>query len=339
MSGIRMAAEMAEQPDVLRRLVELRADLVRRLRASVPEKVAGIVVIARGSSDHAAVFGRYVLEMVAGRPVTLAAPSLHTVYDVRVDYTGYLAVAASQSGRTPEIVSVLEMARRAGATGVAITNNPRSPLAAAADAVIDLAAGEEQAVPATKTFLAQLAAFALLAEALGEVPWKKGDWQRVPDIVEAVLADPRAARETAAAIEGEGLISVARGFLYAVALEAALKIKETSGLLAQGYSAADLRHGPFAVVERGFPVLAFTARGPAATDMADLVQRLLNRGARVFEAREDKKANLPILPGLSEPFTTFPMAVRAQQVAHALALQRGVDPDSPLGLSKVTYTT
>lgn len=334
-----MAAEMAEQPEVLRRLIELRGDLVRRLRASVPEKIAGIVIIARGSSDHAAVFGRYVLEMVAGRPVTLAAPSLHTLYGSRVDYTGYLAVAASQSGRTPEIVSVLEMARRAGGRAVAITNDPGSPLASAADVVIDLHAGDEQAVPATKTFVAQLAAFALLAEALGETPWSEGDWQRVPDIVEAVLADPEPAQETAAAIEGEGLISVARGFLYTVALEAALKVKETAGLLAQGYSAADLRHGPVAVVEQGFPVLAFTAAGPAATDMAGLIRRLLDRGAHVFEAREDEEANLPILPGLSESFTTMPMAVRAQQVAHALALQRGVDPDTPFGLSKVTYTT
>lgn len=334
-----MSAEMAEQPAVLSGLAERRSDLVRDLRAVVPDDFVGVVLIARGSSDHAAVYGRYVLEVAGGRPVGLAAPSLYTLYGARVDYRGYLAVAVSQSGRTPEIVSVLERARAAGARTVGITNDPGSPLALAADVVVDLGAGEEKAVPATKTFTAQLAGFAMLAEALGEVPWREKDWGRLPPAVEAVLADHEPARDVAAAIEGEGLITVARGYLYGVALEAALKIKETSGLLAEGYSAADLRHGPVAVVERGFPVLAFSAGGVAARDMAELVQMLIERGARVFEARQDEEAELPVPPDPSEPLAAIPMAVRAQQVAHAVAMHRGQDPDGPAGLSKVTYTS
>lgn len=334
-----MAAEMAEQPAVLARLIARRKELHERVGSVAPDDPFGIVLIARGSSDNAAIYGRYVLEAVAGRPVALAAPSLHTIYESKTDYRGYLAVGVSQSGRTPEIVTVLKRAGEAGARTIAITNDRESPLAEAADAVIDLQAGEERAVPATKTFTAQVAAFAVLAEALGEAPWSDEDWKRLPRAVEQVLSDEEPARVVATELlGGEGLITVARGYVFCVALEAALKIKETSGVLAQGYSAADLRHGPMAVVEQGLPVLAFTAAGPAAPDMADLVRALRDREAMVFEVRQDPEADLPVPPGLAEPLAVIPMAVRAQQVSHSLALERGLDPDRPLGLAKVTAT-
>jgi len=335
-----MAADMAEQPAVLAGLIGRRADILSRLRKVAPPHLTGVVLVARGSSDHAAVFGRYVVEAACGRPVALAAPSLHTLYGVHVDYRGYLAVAVSQSGRTPEIVAVLRAARDAGARTVAITNEEESPLASVAEAIVDLGAGEELAVPATKTFTAQVAAFAILAEALGEVPWKEEEWRRLPALVGEVLDDPQPGRGVAAAIgDASGLITVGRGYLYAVALESALKLKEAAGILAQGYSAADLRHGPLTVVERGFPVMSFIARGPAEADMNDLIGTLRGREAMVFRVAEDPAAELPIPPGIREPLLTIPMAVRAQQVAHGLALHRGVDPDAPPGLSKVTMTT
>jgi glutamine---fructose-6-phosphate transaminase (isomerizing) len=339
-NGTKMAAEMAEQPAVLADLIGRRGNLLSRLREAAPARPAGVLLVARGSSDHAAVFGRYVLEAACGRPVALAAPSLQTLYGVRVDYRGYLAVAVSQSGRTPEIVAVLRAARDAGARTVAITNDTESPLAGVAEAVIELGAGEELAVPATKTFTAQIAAFAILAEALGDFPWGEEEWSRLPDLVEEVLGNPEPSRSVAAAIgEAHGLITVGRGYLYAVALEASLKLKETAGILAQGYSAADLRHGPLTVVERGFPVLSFVARGPAEADMNDLIRTLRGREARVFLVAEDPAAEVPVPPGIHEPLVAIPMAVRAQQVAHALALHRGLDPDAPPGLSKVTLTT
>lgn len=337
-AGELMAAETAEQPAVLGRLLGQRPDLVARIRAVLPEPLGGVVLIARGSSDHAAVFGRYVLEAACGRPVALAAPSLHTLYGAAVDYGGYLAVGISQSGRTPEIVAVLERARAAGARTVAVTNEGDSPLAAAADAVVDLGAGEERAIPATKTFTAELAAFAVLAEAVGEVPWAAAA-ARLPESVEAVLGDPWSAAAVAEQIgEAEGLLTVGRGYLYAVALEAALKLKETTGVLAQGYSAADLLHGPVAAVERGLPVLAFVAEGPARESMAEVVGELRARRARVFVAGDRPDADLPVPDGVPEPLVAVPAAVRAQQVAHALALHRGLDPDRPPGLSKVTST-
>lgn len=339
MTGSVMAGEMAEQPAVVENLIGRRGELHELVRSVVPENPVGIVLIARGSSDNAAIYGRYVLEAATGLPVALAAPSLHTIYSVKPAYRDYLAVGVSQSGRTPEIVAVVERARAAGAHTIAITNDPHSPLAEAAEAIIELGAGEERAIPATKTFTAQVAAFAVLAEALGEVPWNDGDWARLPGAVQEVLGDPEPAHTIATALlTSEGLIAVARGYLYCVALEAALKIKETSGLLAQGYSAADLRHGPMAMVERGLPVLAFTAAGPARTDMADLVRALGERGASVFEVRDDPRADLPVPAGIAEPLAAIPMAVRAQQVSHALALERGVDPDQPVGLAKVTAT-
>ena len=338
MSGTRMAGEMAEQPEVLSGLAARREDLRDAIRAVIPAPLAGIVLIARGSSDHAAVYGRYVLEAAAGRPVALAAPSLHTLYGVTVDYDGYLAVAVSQSGRTPEIVTVLARASAAGARTIAITNDVSSPLGQQADALLDLHAGEERAVPATKTFTAQVAAFAILAEALGEVPWGEEDWGSLPDSVRWVLGDEEPPHAVARGIgEADGLITVGRGYVFAIALEVALKLKEATGLPAQGYSAADLRHGAIAVVERGFPVLALSPAGPAEGDVAELVEELKARGAKVFLAA-DGRGDLPVRPGLAEPLQAIPLAVRGQQVAHRLALLRGLNPDAPPGLSKVTMT-
>jgi len=337
--GRLMAAEMAAQPSVLAALDHRRSLLIERVRAVLPSPHIGTVLVARGSSDNAAVFGRYVLELAGRRPVALAAPSLHTLYGARTRAGGYLAVAVSQSGRTPEIVTTLRRLRRAGAVAVAITNEPDSQLGAAADAVVDLGAGAEEAVPATKTFTAQVAAFAILAEALGPVPWSHEDWAALPSAVSAVLDDPTPAQTAAAALEGApGVIAVGRGLWYGTALEAALKLRETTGMLAEGYSAADLRHGPIAVVEQAFPVLAFCPPGPTAADMAELVALLRQRGAHVLTVSQAADAALGLPGGLAEAMLAIPASVRAQQVALAASRARGLDPDAPAGLTKVTAT-
>lgn len=338
MAGERMLAEMSEQPRVLASIADRRADLAAAVRAIVPRDLAGIVLIARGSSDNAAIFGRYAFELACGRPVALAAPSLHTLYGARSDYRGYLAIAVSQSGRTPEIVTLLEAASRAGAATIALTNDAASPLAASAGLAIDLGAGAEIAVPATKTFTAQVATFAVIAEALGAVPWGDGDWAALPGAVSTVLADTSAPDRVAAAIrDARGLITVGRGFLFPIALEAALKLKETAFLLAEGYSAADLLHGPVAVVHHGFPVLAFAGEGPTRASMVELVAELRARGGEVAVVGPGD-ADLPVPTGIAEALATIPAAVRAQQVARALTLLRGLDPDAPVGLTKITLT-
>jgi glutamine---fructose-6-phosphate transaminase (isomerizing) len=338
--GRLMRAEMAEQPGILAALAHRRADVIDQMRAVLPDRPAGIVLLARGSSDNAAVYGRYVLESAARRPVALAAPSLHTLYGVETDYDGYVVVAISQSGRTPEIVDVVERMRTAGACAIAVTNEGDSPLARAAHATLELGAGEERAVPATKTFTAQLAAFAILAEAFGTVPWTTADWDALPVAAASVLADEQPAHAATAQIgEARGLVAVARGFLYCVALEAALKVKETTSLLADGYSAADFRHGPIAVSGRGLPVLAFSVAGPAALDVAALAVEVRDRGGRVITIGDADGSDLTLPRDVPEGLAPIPAALRAQQVALGLALRLGIDPDAPFGLSKVTATT
>jgi glutamine---fructose-6-phosphate transaminase (isomerizing) len=331
-----MERDMAAQPAVLAALAGRRDEIVESLAGPAP---SGIVIVARGSSDHAGIFGRYLLEAVTGLPVALAAPSLQTLYGVRPRVDGWLAIGVSQSGRTPEIATVLERYREAGARAVAVTNDPDSPLARGASVHVALGAGEERAVPATKTFVAQLAAMALIAEALGSVPFGPGDWDRLPGTVEEVLGDATPAERVAVQLErAEELACVGRGYLMCVALEAALKLREAAGLRAEGWSAADFRHGPLTVVGPALPTLAVSATGPAAADVAELVEQLARGGAPVLRMSDDPGASLPFPSGLPEPLAAIPATVRAQQLALALARRRGVDPDRPPGLSKVTRT-
>jgi glucosamine--fructose-6-phosphate aminotransferase (isomerizing) len=335
--GERMVVDMAAQPNVLRALTARRAEVIGSLRGPRP---AGVVIVARGSSDYAAIFGRYLLEAATGRPVALAAASLQTLYGVELHLSGWLAVGISQSGRTPEIATVLDRYRRAGARTVAVTNEPGSPLASAASVSIPLGAGEEGAVPATKTFTAQLAAMALLAEALGPVAWGAGDWRRLPELVEEVLADPGPAERAAAALgDAHELVAVGRGYLMCVALEAALKLREATGVRAEGWSVADFRHGPVTVARGDLPLLAVSASGPAAADVEELAVELERAGTPVLTLADRPDAELPYPGGLAEPLCALPATVRAQQLALALARRRELDPDEPPRLRKVTPTT
>lgn len=334
-----MDAEMREQPERLAALIERSDEIASSVRSVVPDVFAGVTVVARGSSDHAAVFGRYLVETASGKPVSMAAPSLHTLYDIRADYGGQLVLAVSQSGSTPEIVTTLRKLCAAGGRGVAITNDPASELARAAEAVLDLGVGEERAVPATKTVTAQLVAFALVARALGEVPFSADELARVPSWVGDVLDDPDPVEPAAAALEGcTRLVVVARGYLYGAALEAALKIKETCSLLADGYSSADLRHGPIAAVTEGIPVIVLDVPGPPHEDVSALSSELCERGAHVCVIGSVAGADIPLPADMPEALAPIAAVVRAQQLARSLSLRMGFDPDAPAGLSKVTAT-
>ncbi len=334
-----MAEEMVEQPARLQSLIGRFEAIAERVRAVVPAPLTGITIVARGSSDNAAVYGRYLLEAATGRPVSLAAPSLHTLYDVEVDYRGQLAIAVSQSGATPEIVQTLQALQAGGATGLAITNDPGSALAKAAHATLELEMGRERAVPATKTVTGQLVAVGIIAAALGRVPFGRDELDAVPGWVQGVLDDPAPA---AAAAEGladaSQLIIVARGYLFAAALETALKIKETCSVFAVGYSAADLRHGPIAAVTHGLPVVALCSPGPALSDVMSLVDELRTRQASVLVVGSGPDADVSLPPDVPEPLSPILAVVRGQQLAHDLAIALGVDPDRPAGLTKVTPT-
>lgn len=341
--GKLMLDEMGEQPRVLGALAARRGALADEVRGALGGTApVGIVLVARGSSDNAAVFGRYVLELATRRPVALAAPSLVTRYGVEDRLDGWLAVGVSQSGKTPEIVTVLERYGAAGATTVAITNDRDSPLAGVAGATIDTAAGAERAVPATKTVTSQFAAFAVLAEALAVDPqallWDAGAWDALPGAVAALLADDAPVARAAAAIEADttGLVVIARGLLLGAALESALKVKETTGILAEGASAADFLHGPIAVVRRSLPVLTLSAGGPGAADVAEFADAARARDGRVLTIAPD--GDLPIDAALGDGLSSITAIVRAQQFARAVSIRRGIDPDAPFGLSKVTIT-
>jgi glucosamine--fructose-6-phosphate aminotransferase (isomerizing) len=339
MTGARMAAEMREQPARLGELIGRFDTVTEQLQHLAPDPLAGITIVARGSSDNAAVYGRYLLEAATGKPVSLAAPSLHTLYDVEVDYSGQLAIAVSQSGATPEIVRTLQALQDAGARGLAITNDAESALALAADRSLALELGAERAVPATKTVTGQLVALALVASALGRAPFTRAELDAIPRAVQEVLDDPEPAAAAARDLADAGqLVVVARGYLYAAALETALKIKETCSLFADGYSAADLRHGPIAAVTRGLPVVAMCAPGPALADVESLVNELRGRGANVLVVGSLAGADVPLPGGVPEPLAPIVAVVRGQQLAYELALALGFDPDSPEGLTKVTQT-
>jgi glucosamine--fructose-6-phosphate aminotransferase (isomerizing) len=339
MNGQVMAAEMADQPRVLERLLARREVVAAEVQAVLPDQLAGITLVARGSSDNAALYGRYLFEITSQRPAGLAAPSIQTLYQAHVDYTGYLAIGISQSGQTPEIVRVLRRMREQGARTVAVVNSAASELAGAADVTIELGAGAELAVPATKTFTATLLGLALMAYALGEVPWVEADLAALPDQMAALLDDPGCADIVAADFDGSDRVVVTgRGLLLVAALETALKIRETSGIFGEGISPADLRHGPIAAVGQGFPVLAFASDQVGAADAADLETTLRQRGARVHAIAPAGDASCRLPEHVPDALLPLLAVIRGQQVAAAIARRRHLDPDAPASLSKVTLT-
>jgi glucosamine--fructose-6-phosphate aminotransferase (isomerizing) len=334
-----MAAEMAEQPDRLASLIQRRSAIGEDVRSLFAPCLAGTVIVARGSSDHAATCGRYLLELATLRPVASASPSVHLIYGAEVDFSGYVVIAVSQSGQTPEITSVLQRCSRGGARTIAITNDAESPLAAVADVVIALGVGEEKAVPATKTVTAEVAAFAMIADAIGDIGIDESAWAALPHQVQSVLRDDGPCRAIADWLSGaDRLATVARGLLFGAAAESALKIQETTGTMATGFSSADLRHGPIAIVSTGTPILAFAHPGPAAADIEELVDALRSRGANLRLLGPVEGSDADWDGSMPEALAPIAAVVRGQQIALALARLRGLDPDVPPGLTKVTIT-
>ncbi len=335
-----MEAEIAEQPLTLEALIRRRTELQPAITRCFQAPLAGTVIVARGSSDHAATCGRYLLEVATHRPVASASPSVHLLYGAVVDFSGYVVIAVSQSGRTPEIASFLQRAQTSGARTIAITSDADSPLAEVADTVISLGTGAEKAVPATKTVTAEIAAFAMIAQAVGDVGITDRDWAALPDEVAEVVADPEPCRALAswALAADRRFATVARGYLYGAAAESALKVEETTSILASAFSAADLRHGPIAIAPTGIPILAFSHPGPAAEDVRDVVVDLRRRGAAVRLAGPVADSSADWSAQAPEALAPVLAVVRGQQLALELARQLGRDPDFPQGLTKVTIT-
>ncbi len=336
----RMALEIAEQPAAARRTLEHLLPERDRLRSLGADR-RRVLMVARGSSDNAAIYGRYLLEVAAGVPAGLAAPSVATHYGARLDLSDSLVVSVSQSGATAEIVETQDWARRCGAATVAVTNVADSPLATEADVALVTRAGPELAVPATKTYLTQMLALAVVADALGAD--LDDALARVPDAVAALLGTDVADAARALAEADEVVVS-GRGLLLGTALETALKLEETCLRPVRGYSYADLRHGPISVVTGGvLAVLVAAADGPLAQPMVELAEDLRGRGARIlgiggsaaFADRCDVHLPGPDLPEVVAPVASI---VPAQLTIERLARDLGLDPDNPRGLAKVTRT-
>jgi glucosamine--fructose-6-phosphate aminotransferase (isomerizing) len=341
-----LETELREQPQALARLLEAQRANAERIAPLVRrDDVAYILIASRGSSSNAARYAQYLLGRAHRVPVSFATPSLYTLYEQPPRLDGALVVGISQSGRSPDVKEVIDEARRQGRPTIAITNDPVSPLAAAAESVLCLETGEERAVAATKTYVNSLGAIALLfalatrdADALREL-------ERVPAQlalqIERSWDDARALDRLG---ELKGGTVIARGVNFPTAHETALKIRELSGLLFEAYSAADLMHGPVAAIGDGWPVIAIAPRGPAFDVMADAIDGLRERRPRLVAVSDDervlKKADvsLPLWTRVPEWLSPLVAVVPGQLAALRLAGLRGIDLDNPLGLQKVTLT-
>jgi len=328
-----MAAEIDEQPGVLQRLLDDGARAIARVRAAVDEfDPAFVSLAARGTSDHAALYGKYLVEVRRQLPAALVSPSTLTIYGARPDLRRTLFIAVSQSGTSPDLLGSVRAARECGALTIAVTNAPDSELAGAAHHSIDIDAGPELAVAATKTYTAELMALFLLLD--GDIESAR----LVPAAAANTLLHRDRVAEAAARYRfAQQLVTTARGYSYATAREAALKLMETSYLAALAFSGADLLHGPLAVVDADVPVIAITTPGIGAESLAQVLERLVGAGADVLRVGDD--AGLPVdVHGVPEHLAPIVEILPLQQLAWRLALDRGGDPDRPRGLTKVTQT-
>jgi len=342
-----MIEEIREQPSALERTLASGLRSAEKFRKIVARgRPRLIVLVARGTSDNAAQFGRYLLEITTGIPVSLAAPSISTLYGARVDYREALVVAISQSGESTDTNFLLERARSQGALTLGITNERSSSLAHLAEHVFLVKARKEKSVAATKTYTGQMLLLYLLAYSLGGAI-RAADLDRLPDLVQSVLRLEPDIRELSERYRFmRHAVVVGRGLNYANAFEFALKLMETCYVVAERFSSADFLHGPIALVEPSFPVFAFAPPGVTWGSIDATLERLHALRAEVVaitdpgNRKADRCATRVIrLPRrIREVMTPIPYIVPAQLFAACLAEQKGLDPDRPRTLSKVTLT-
>ncbi|MFP8960321.1 SIS domain-containing protein [Streptomyces nanhaiensis] len=348
-----MSGEMAEQPAVLRRILDEGAPGIRETAERIAARRPRFVLLtARGTSDNAALYAKYLLEIRLGMPCGLTSMSTTTAYGARQDLTDCLVVAVSQSGGSPDLVASTRAAREAGAVTLAVTNNPGSPLAEAAEFHIDILAGPERALPATKTYTAELLSLYLLVEGLRAAGGTDGAGgasgsaaKALPDLAESVLARRDEVRRLAARYRfAERMVITSRGYGYPTAKEAALKLMETSYIPALSYSGADLLHGPLAMVDNVSPVIAIVTDGRGGQALQPVLDRLRDRGADLVvigPERQVAEASAGfVLPTGDVPEELQPILeiLPLQMLAYEVTIARGQDPDAPRALAKVTET-
>lgn len=335
-----MRREIDEIPEAAARVLDRSGEVIRKAGAALREKnPAFLVTIARGSSDHAALFLKYAIELSTGRPVASLGPSLASIYGAKIELAGAASIAISQSGKSPDIVAMADAATKAGAVTIALTNTLPSPIADASSHALDIQAGPELAVAATKSYVNSIVAgLAILAEWKGDealraaVQALPGHFEKAVKLDWQVLADNLG--------EAELLYMLGRGPALAIASEAALKFKETSGMHAEAYSAAEVLHGPVALVERRFPVIGLAARDAAEGSVVDILDGLGAKGALAFgtSAKLKTATQLPFV-ATGHPITdALTLILPFYGFVEAWSRSRGLNPDAPVALKKVTET-
>ena len=340
-----MLQEIAQQPAALEKTIAEEGEKIRRLGKSIGQReIDLIVLVARGSSDNAALFGRYLLEITTGIPVSLSAPSVHTLYQAKLNLKRALVVGVSQSGEGEDINRVLENARASGALTIGITNEPGSSMVKLVDETLLMHGGRERSVAATKTFTGQMILFYMLAGALSRDGCKI-DYQNIPALADRALEQKPAIVELVQRyVFMENCVVVGRGLAYANAYEFALKLMETCYVVAERFSSADFLHGPVAMIERHFPVVLFAPPGVMLQSTKELIGRLRELRADTLTITSDMNtaamcSRSIIMPReIDEFLAPIPYIIPAQMFAALLAEAKGLDPDAPRSLSKVTRT-
>ncbi len=336
----RVRQEIAEQPEVVARLLAGQRAAIRSIAdIVVAQRPAYAVIAARGSSDYVALYAQHLLGVFCSLPVALATPSLHTLYDAPVRYESCVVIGISQSGASPDVASVLQAASEQDATTIAITNEPDSRLADAARHVIELGGGPETALAATKTYTASLAAAAALAVAMAGRGWE--DLAAIPAAMERQLAADDGIEDLLGDVVNQRrLVTLGRGPNRATAFEAAIKLTELSGIPALAYSPADFLHGPIAMIDAGFPLVGVCTPGPARGSVVEVLEAAQVRGGRPF-AIGTTAGSIPCIDVVEVPEWLSPLVavLPMQQLAVSAGERLGIDVDRPFGLTKITQTT
>lgn len=338
-----MLQEIAEQPAVLERTIAAERDKITKLGDHLRKKdIDLIVLVARGSSDNAALFGRYLLEVTTGIPVSLSAPSVFTLYNAKLRLNRAVIIGVSQSGEGDDINAVLERAKSGGAFTLGITNEPESSMARLTDETLLIHAGRERSVAATKTYTGQMLHFYMLASAIGDT---RLEYNKIPSLVQQSLElQPEIEKMLDQYVPMENCVVVGRGLNYGNSYELALKLMETCYVVAERFSSADFFHGPLAIVERRFPVVLFGPSGVTKGSSIALLNRLKELHADSLSITNDAEIaavstrSLRLPAEIDEFLSPIPFIVPAQLFAALLSEAKGLDPDAPRSLSKVTKT-
>lgn len=337
--------EINEQPAIIKNVINLEFKNIISTAKELRGKFKYILIAARGSSDNAARYAQYVLGTFNHFQIALATPSIFTIYEEPPDLSESLVIGISQSGQSPDIVSVLKSAKQQNRPTLCITNDPESPLAKTSDHIIPLHVGKERAVAATKTYTSSLTTLAMLSVGFDPDPERQKAIQELPKVIEKSLTDFTKSAENAARYRYmEHSVVIGRGYNYCTAFEIALKIKELTRVVAVPYSSADFAHGPIATVQTGFPIIVVAPTGPMYDHIEQFTDKLLGIGAEIISISDNKnmqkiaKIAFTVPDGIPEWLSPIVNVIPGQLFARKLALEKGLNIDKPEGLTKVTET-